>query len=138
MKIFASLMFCLIALPAGAAPVDLGNVRLRNGQVLENVKVMKIEPDGLRLEHRSGVGKVRLEDLPSDLSRRFSLDEETASAWRLEEKKRLDGESDGRLRAKVRVLMEASRAEQEAQARSQRMSIFDQAKASNVNYAALD
>ena len=34
--------------------------------------------------------------------------------------------------------MEASRAGQEAQARAQRLSIFDQARAGNVNYAALD
>ena len=135
---FAALLVPLLTLPSEAAPINLGTVNLRDGRQLDSVKVVKVEPDGLRLEHRDGVGKVRMEDLPSDLSRRFSLDEETASAWRLEEKKRLDDEADSRLRAKVRVLMEASRAGQEAQARSQRMSIFDQAKAGNVNYASLD
>lgn len=134
----AALLFSLLALPVPAAPVDLGRVKLRDGRQLEEVKMVKVEPDGLRLEHRDGAGKVRLEDLPSDLSRRFSLDQETASAWRLEEKKRLDDEAGSLLRAKVRVLMEASRAGQEAQARAQRLSIFDQARAGNVNYAALD
>ena len=139
MKAFSvSLLFSLLALPAWAAPVELGTVRLRDGRQLEKVIVMKIEPDGLRLQHRDGVGKVRMEDLPSDLSRRFSLDEETASAWRQEEKRRLDGVADSRLRARVRVVMESSRAEQDSQARAQRLSIFDQAKASSVNYASLD
>ncbi len=134
----AALLLPWLLVSLQAAPIDLGTVKLRDGRKLEEVKVMKIEPDGLRLEHREGVGKVRMEDLPSAVAERFSLDEATASAWRMAEKKRLDAEADSRRRAQVRVLMESSRDGQDAQARATRMSIFDQAKASNVNYAALD
>ena len=134
----AVFLFSLLALPTWAAPVALGTVKLRDGRQFEDVKVMKVEPDGLRVEHRSGLGKLKLEDLPSDLARRFSLDEATASAWRLEEKKRLDTAAETRRRTEVRTLAEAPRAEQDAQARTQRMSIFDQAKASLVNYVVLD
>lgn len=134
----AVFLFSLLALPAWAAPVVLGTVKLRDGRQFDDVKVMKVEPDGLRVEHRSGLGKFKLEDLPSDLAQRFSLDEATASTWRLEEKKRLDTAAETRRRNEVRTLAEAPRAEQDAQARTQRMSIFDQAKASLVNYVVLD
>ncbi len=131
-------LFSLLALPAWAAPVVLGTVKLRDGRQFEDVKVMKVEPDGLRVEHRSGLGKLKMEDLPSELAQRFSLDEARASAWRLEEKKRLDTEAEARRRAEVRALAESPRAQQEAHARTQRMSIFDQAKAALVNYVVLD
>jgi len=134
----AAFLFSLLALPSWGAPVALGTVKLRDGRQFEDVKVMKVEPDGLRVEHRSGLGKLKLEDLPSELAQRFSLDEATASAWRLEEKKRLDTAAETRRRNEVRTLAEAPRAEQDAQARTQRMSIFDQAKASLVNYVLLD
>lgn len=134
----AAFLFSLLALPAWAAPVVLGTVKLRDGRQFEDVKVMKVEPDGLRVEHRSGLGKLKVEDLPSELAQRFSLDEATASAWRMEEKKRLDTAAETRRRSEVRTLAEAPRAEQDAQARTQRMSIFDQAKATLVNYVVLD
>jgi hypothetical protein len=134
----AVFLFSLLALPAWAAPVVLGTVKLRDGRQFEDVKVMKVEPDGLRVEHRSGLGKLKVEDLPPELAQRFSLDEATASAWRMEEKKRLDTAAETRRRTEVRTLAEAPRAQQDAQARTQRMSIFDQAKATLVNYVVLD
>jgi hypothetical protein len=134
----AVFLFSLLALPAWAVPVVLGTVKLRDGRQFEDVKVIKVEPDGLRVEHRSGLGKLKVEDLPPELAQRFSLDEATASAWRMEEKKRLDTAAEARRQAEVRALAEAPRAEQDAQARTQRMSIFDQKKASFVNYVVLD
>jgi hypothetical protein len=79
----AVFLFSLLALPAWAVPVVLGTVKLRDGRQFEDVKVMKVEPDGLRVEHRSGLGKLKVEDLPPELAHRFSLDEATASAWRM-------------------------------------------------------
>lgn len=134
----AALVLSFFISPAWAAPVDLGTVRLKDGKQLEQVRMIKVEPDGLRLEHRDGVGKVRMEDLPADLAERFSMDEATATAWRQAEKKRLDAEADSRRRAQARALMDNSRAEQEAQVRAQRMAIFDQARSGQANYAALD
>ena len=139
MKTFsAALLVTFFALPAWATPVDLGTVKLRDGRELQNVKVIKVEPDGLRLEHRDGVGKVRMEELPGGLSQQFSLNEDTAAAWRQAEKKRLDYETDRRHRAQVSALVEASRASQETQARATRMSIFDQTRTGQANYAAVD
>lgn len=139
MKTLPLFLLCsLLVLPASAAPVDLGNLKLRDGRELVGVKVRKIEPDGLRIEHRDGVGKIRLEELPADVAQRFSLDEESASAWRDEEKKRQDEAAQSQRSASVRSLMQLSRAAQDTQARSQRLSIFDQSKATNLNYAALD
>lgn len=134
----AALLMSLLILPAGADPVDLGTVKLKDGTQLEQVRMIKVEPDGLRLEHRDGVGKVRMEDLPAELSQRFSLDEATAAAWRQAEKKRLDDEAETRRRARTQQLMEASRADQEAQARAKRLAIFDEIKTGAFNYAALD
>ena len=86
-----------LTLPALAEPESLGTVKLADGSQLEDVKLLKVEPDGLRLEHRSGVARVPLEDLPEDLARRFSLDEATDSYlsvfaqdnWRIGTKLRL-------------------------------------------------
>lgn len=134
----ALLLFSVLTLPAWAAPVALGTVKLLDGRQFEDVKVMKVEPDGLRIEHRAGVGKVKLEDLPDAVARQFSLNESTASEYRLREKLRADGAADIQRRAQVRALLETSRAAQDAQARSSRIAIFDQSKASKVNYASLD
>lgn len=134
----ALLLFSVLALPAAAAPVALGSVKLLDGRQLDEVKVMKVEPDGLRIEHKAGVGKVKLEDLPHDIAQRFSLDEAAASEFRLKEKSKADRATDAQRGARVRALLESSRASQDAQARSTRISIFDQSKASHINYASLD
>ncbi len=140
MKPTLLLLFCgsLLAGPAGAAPVDLGSLKLRDGRELSAVKVLKVEPDGLRVEHRDGVGKVRMEDLPGEVAQRFNLNEATASAWRLEEKKRLDEAADARRKVESRILAETARSEQDDQARNQRLAVFDQNKGPGVNYALLD
>ncbi|MDB6070025.1 MAG: hypothetical protein JWL81_1196 [Verrucomicrobiales bacterium] len=132
------LLMSVLSLPVWAAPVSLGTVKLLDGRQFEDVKVMKVEPDGLRIEHKAGVGKVKLEDLPDAVARQFSLDETTASEFRMREKLREDGATDARRRAQVRALLETSKVGQDAQARSTRIAIFDQSKANRVNYASLD
>jgi hypothetical protein len=140
MKTTLLLLFCasMLAWPAGAAPVELGSLKLRDGRELAAVKVLKVEPDGLRVEHRDGVGKVRMEDLPAEVAQRFNLDETTASAWRQEEKKRQDEAAEARRQVESRILAETARSEQDTQARNQRLAVFDQNRSPGVNYAQLD
>lgn len=128
----------LAAGPAGAAPESLGTLKLRDGRELTAVMVLKVEPDGLRVEHRDGVAKVRLEDLPAAVAKRFHLDETTAMAWRKEEKKRLDEAAEIRRQEEIRMLAEATRNDQDLQAREQRLAVFDQNRSREVNYAFLD
>lgn len=115
-------------LPLGAAPVELGTVRLRDGRTLEKVIVMKVEADGLRVEHRAGAGKIRMIDLPSNLAERFSPDASGKGAGTVPTP---GAPKDDKSPA------EAERAAQDSQVRQERMAIFDQIKAES-NYAAVD
>lgn len=47
-----------------------------------NVKVLKAEPDGLRIRHEGGVCKVTFEDLPEDVRRKFEMSDDGARAYR--------------------------------------------------------
>ena len=124
----ALLLSGLFILPLRAAPVELGTVKLRDGRTLEKVIVMKVEQDGLRVEHRAGAGKIRMVDLPSNLAERFSPDtrgKEPGSAPASGAPKEEKSPS------------EAERAAQDSQVRQERIAIFDQIKAES-NYAAVD
>jgi hypothetical protein len=58
------------------------DIRLANGKVLKNAKVTKVEPDGLKIVHEDGVGKVPAELLPDELRAKYSFDPQKAKAFR--------------------------------------------------------
>jgi hypothetical protein len=70
------------AAPLPPSPEQLGDIRLNDGRTLLKVSLLRAEPDGLRLEHAAGVGKVAFEDLPNSLPSRFHFDPANASAFR--------------------------------------------------------
>ena len=64
-------------------------VRLPEGssgeRVLTNVRITKVEPDGLRLSHDAGISKIPYEALPNDLRETYKFDPIAASAFRAEQ-----------------------------------------------------
>jgi len=129
--------YCLI-LNVQADPVKLGNVKLRDGRQLSAVNVLKVEPDGLRVEHQAGAGKLRIEELPESVIQKFNLSDTAATTWRQEEKARLDAAQTARRQEKIKILASASREYQESTTTSQRLAISRQKKDTAADYVLLD
>lgn len=80
-----------LALPAGftfaAEPVPLAEaqtfpeLRTEKGRIFTQVKVLAIEPDGLRLQHDAGVSKVPFAELPEPLRQKYPYDPLQAAAF---------------------------------------------------------
>src|SRR5438874_11523798 len=51
----------------------------------KNVKVSRVEPDGLVLSSKSGISKVYFAELPKDIQQRFNYDPEKAAAYSAEQ-----------------------------------------------------
>lgn len=58
------------------------------GPDLKGVKVLVVEPDGLRVLHDAGAGKVAFESLPETLQQRFGFDRRNAEEYRQQEEKK--------------------------------------------------
>lgn len=48
----------------------------------KDYSVLKVEPDGIKISHKDGVAKIRLEQLPPDLVKKYNLDPAKAAAFR--------------------------------------------------------
>jgi hypothetical protein len=52
-----------------------------DGKEYKNVKVSRVEPDGIVLVTKSGISKVYFTELPKDVQQRFNYDPEQAAAY---------------------------------------------------------
>ncbi|MEM9235184.1 MAG: hypothetical protein AAGB14_00295 [Verrucomicrobiota bacterium] len=85
-----------------------------SGKTYERVTIRKVEPDGLRIMHSSGMAKISFEDLPEEVRKEHGYSEEEAAAYRkqqeeAERKARADLRSDEarrRLKKANRELLE--------------------------------
>lgn len=67
------------------------------GVVYKDAKLMKVEPDGLRILHHQGVAKLSIELLPDDLKKEMGLREDQAKIYRdQEEAKKIERIKQGR------------------------------------------
>src|SRR5438309_8939823 len=74
MKILTFLILCF-------ASVALGDgFKTNDGKEYKNVKVSRVEPDGIVLITKSGISKVYFTELPKDVQERFHYDPEKAAA----------------------------------------------------------
>ena len=72
------------SLPALAAPpaeLSFDELRTLSGKTYIAVRVLALEPDGLRLQHEAGVSKVSYSDLPEELRREFPHDLAEAASY---------------------------------------------------------
>lgn len=139
--LWLTLLPCLW-MPAAALAQDtlpcLSELTLRDGRKLTKVQVLKVEPDGLRVEHTDGIGKLTLEVLPAEVAKRFNLSEVSAAEWREEDKKRKDGIATAERQAAVKKVIDASRADQDEKVRVQRLALYQQMRAGSFSYVDAD
>jgi hypothetical protein len=80
------LALMLLSVPALVADDTLPDLTLQRPggtkNTLTQVRLIKVEPDGLRVMHASGTAKVPLEQLPADLASHFGLDASKAAEFR--------------------------------------------------------
>ncbi len=73
-------LVCFLLIGAG---VSFGeDLHLTDGKVLKNARITKVEPDGLKIVHEDGVGKISAELLPDDLRAKYHFDPAKAQAFR--------------------------------------------------------
>ena len=76
MKIFTlSVILCL------ASVVGADDFKTIEGKEYKNVKVSRVEPDGIVLKSKSGIFKVYFTELPKEVQERFHYDPEQAAAY---------------------------------------------------------
>ena len=80
------LLLCLPALSAGGGekPDSLGHfdsLRTLDGQEFKNVRVRRIDPDGLSVFHSRGAAKIPFLQLPEDIRFQFGFDAEKAKEY---------------------------------------------------------
>ena len=79
MKIFTFLILCF-------ASVALGDdFKAIDGKEYKNVKVSRVEPDGIVLMSSSGISKVYFTELPKEVQERFHYDAAQAAAYSAEQ-----------------------------------------------------
>ena len=79
MKIFAFLILCF-------ASVALGDdFKAIDGKEYKNVKVSRVEPDGIVLITKSGISKVYFTELPKEVQERFHYNAAQAAAYSAEQ-----------------------------------------------------
>ena len=76
-----ALALCFICPDAPAQMMQLGDVVLE-GKTYTAAEVTKVEPDGLVINHHSGIARIPFENLPHDLQKSFRFDSARAHAYR--------------------------------------------------------
>jgi len=69
----------IAALSASIALAD--DFKTINGKEYKNVKVSRVEPDGIVLITKSGISKVYFTELPKEVQQRFNYDPKKAAAY---------------------------------------------------------
>src|SRR5438874_12525224 len=77
------LLFFLLALVAGGLFAE--DFKTIDGKEYKNVKVSRVEPDGILLVSSSGISKVYFTELPKEVQERFQYDAAQAAAYSAEQ-----------------------------------------------------
>ena len=135
------LLLCL-ALFAGRVAAQekmkLANLTLADGTVLKNTMVLKVEPDGLRLEHHDGVSKVKFENLPEEVQKRFTFDRDHAEKFREEKEIERATRATAERKARVEELLRQRRELQELDVARGREEFYRLVEAGEYSYPQLD
>lgn len=65
-----------------AQPTNFPSLTLVDGETYTHVVVTAVEPDGLRISHNDGAGKIRAENLPPEIAAQFKFDAASAAEFR--------------------------------------------------------
>lgn len=135
-------LFILLALFAGRAAakelVQLNDLKLEDGTTLKNAVVLKVEPDGLRLEHSAGVSKVKFEDLPAAVQKQFTFDREQAEDFRQKQEASREARAEAERRERVEQVLQQRREEQDADVMRSREAFFKLMASDEYSFPKLD
>src|SRR5438552_15594631 len=84
---FSKSFILLVCLAAAALADDFKTI---DGKEYKNVKISRVEPDGLVLSSKSGISKVYFTELPKEVQQRFNYDPEKATAYSAEQNAALE------------------------------------------------
>lgn len=65
-------------------PTQGEDISLQSGKVLTNVRVFKVEPDGIKFTHDAGIAKVPFEELPQVYKDKYQFNADAAKSFRQE------------------------------------------------------
>jgi hypothetical protein len=136
-------IFCSLAAASSLAlgeskPTTFATLELNGAAPLKNVTVLKVEPDGIRVEHEEGVAKVKFENLSEAVQKQFGFDTNKATEFReakvAEAQVRRAAERAEALDAESKAL----RRQQDEDVAQGRKDFFALLKSENYDYAELD
>lgn len=128
----------LIGAFAEEKPLPLGDLTLKTGERLSGVEVLSVEPDGLRVLHRHGVGKLKREALPPEIWERFKAEEEEEAVQREQKRKEENEKAEAERQAAVRKVAEASKEQQQRELDRQRREVFAIVATGKYDFVAID
>lgn len=135
-------LLCSLALFAGhlvaKEPVVFKELKLEDGKVLKEAKVLRIDPDGLHVSHYDGVSKVKFENLPEEVQKQFEFDREAAENYRAEKEAAREAREAVERKERVDSIVNKKRAEQEADLRRGREEFFALLSSGEYSYPQLE
>jgi hypothetical protein len=68
--------------------IDSASITTKQGNVYHNVKVIRVEPDGLSVKHQAGIVKLYFPQLSTNIQERYNYNEEEAREYYYNNKKK--------------------------------------------------
>ncbi|HEX2750163.1 MAG TPA: hypothetical protein VHM91_19305, partial [Verrucomicrobiales bacterium] len=135
-------LFCFLTLMAGSAmakeKITFDDLLLEDGTTLKNVVVLKVEPDGLRLEHKNGVSKVKFEELPEMVQKQFAFDRNKAEEFRLNQETAKEARAAEERRIRVEGILQQRKEEQDGDLLRAREAFYKLVESDEYSYPQLD
>lgn len=119
-------------------PVKFNELKLADGTVLQAATVLRTDPEGLHIEHRDGVSKVKFENLPASVQEQFKFDREAAERFRVEREEAIAAREAEEKQARVEALLAKQRTDQEEDVRRGREEFFALLGSGEYSYPQLE
>jgi hypothetical protein len=128
----------LTGLITAKEPVKFNELKLADGTVLQAATVLRTDPEGLHIEHRDGVSKVKFENLPASVQEQFKFDREAAERFRVEREEAIAAREAAEKQARVEALLAKQRTDQEEDVRRGREEFFALLGSGEYSYPQLE
>ena len=119
-------------------PVTFNELKLEDGTVLKAATVLRIDPDGLHIEHHEGVSKVKFENLPENVQQQFEFDREAAEKFRVEKEAAREVREAAERKVRVESILSKKHAEQNEDVRRGREEFFALLGTGEYSYPQLE
>ena len=111
MKTLALILACTLSSLANEIPADAYEILSTvEGKDYREVTVTKVEPDGLRIRHRTGLAKLKFSDLSPDIQKKYHYNQQAAETFSA----KTDAQSEARDRALILRLRAQAKAKEKA------------------------